>query len=208
MVCDQCKKQATMRHDLLAAAVRRAASSAGLPSNSETSYRRLAVSAAEAEAAGLTPSDVVVMAPDGTLFLLDIVFTHQRVGCMLAEFHGHTSKAAALAAADKQRQFRLHGDAEQYTLVPFAVESHGRLCKEAVDFLHMAAEWGAGSGLQRGGKGAWLMSFYGEVSCALQGSNGLMYAKSAERLICAQGRHFMPGAAVPPLGAVRGKLFL
>jgi hypothetical protein len=46
-------------------------------------------------------------------------------------------------------------------------------------------------------KGAWFMSFYCEVSCALQHCNGLMYAKSAERLICAQGRHFMPGAAVP-----------
>jgi hypothetical protein len=137
------------------------------------------------------------MAPDGTLFLLDIVVTHQHVGCKLAECHGHTGKAAALAAADKQRQFRLHGDAEQYTFVPFAVESHGQLCKEAVDFLHMTAEWGAGSGLQRASKGAWLMSFYREISCALQRGNGLMYAKSAERLIRAQGCHFMPGAEVP-----------
>jgi hypothetical protein len=149
------------------------------------------------QAAGLARSDVVVMAPDGTLFLLDIVVTHQHVGCKLAECHGHTGKAAALAAADKQRQFRLHGDAEQYTFVPFAVESHGQLCKEAVDFLHMSAEWGAGSGLQRAGKGESLMSFYHEISCVLQRGNGVMYGKSAERLIRAQGRHFMPGAAVP-----------
>jgi hypothetical protein len=179
MVCDQCKKQATMRHDLLTAAVRRVASSAGLPFNHETSYRRLAFSAVEAEATGLTCHDVVVMARDGTLFLLDIVITHQHVGCKLAECHGHTGKAAALAAADKQRQFLLHGDAEQYTFVPFAVESHGRLCKEAVDFLHMAAQWGAGSGLQRAGKGEWLMSCKRKVSCALQRGNGLMCAKSA-----------------------------
>jgi hypothetical protein len=81
-----------------------------------------------------------------------------------------------------------------YTFVPVAVKSHGRLFKDAVDFLHMVAEWGAGSGLQQAGKGTWLMSFYREVSCALQ---RLMYAKSAERLIRSQGRHFRPGAAVP-----------
>jgi hypothetical protein len=101
MVCDQCNMQAKMCHDLLAAAVCRVASRAGLPSNRETSYRCLADSAAEAEASGLTRSDVGDMAPDGTLFILDIVITHQLAGCKLAECHGHTSKAAALAAADK-----------------------------------------------------------------------------------------------------------
>jgi hypothetical protein len=69
---------------------------------------------------------------------------------------------------NRPRNSKPHGDAEQYTLVPFAVESHGQLCKEAVVFLHMPAEWGAGSGLQRAGKGAWSMSFYRELSCALQ----------------------------------------
>jgi hypothetical protein len=52
-----------------------------------------------------------------------------------------------------------HGDAEQYTFVPFAVESHGRLCKKTVDFLQLAAEWGAGAGLRRYFKGACLMPF-------------------------------------------------
>jgi hypothetical protein len=77
--------------------------------------------------------------------------------------------------------------------VPFAVESHGRLCKGAVDVLHMVAEWRADSGLQQAGKGAWLMSFYREDSCALQRGNGVMYAKSAERIVRAQGRHFFAG---------------
>jgi hypothetical protein len=94
-----------MRHELLAAAVRRVASSAGLPSNREASCRRLAVSAAEAEAAGLTRSEVVVMAPDGTLFPLDIVVTPQHVGCKLVECLRHAGKAAALAAADKRDSF-------------------------------------------------------------------------------------------------------
>jgi hypothetical protein len=47
MVCGQCKKQATSRHDIPAAVVGRAALIAGLPSNSGTSYLRLAASTAE-----------------------------------------------------------------------------------------------------------------------------------------------------------------
>ncbi len=132
-----------------------------------------------------------------SLYLIDVVVTHQHMGCKLAQCHGNTGKAAALAAADKKRQFRLHGDAEQYTFVPFAVESHGRLCNEAVEFLHILAESGASSGTNKASKSTWLMSFYREISCALQLGNGLMYSKSAERLIQAQGCHFMRGCETP-----------
>ena len=79
----------------------------------------------------------------------------------------------------------------------FAVESHGRLCAEAVQFLHMLAECAADSGVAKANKSVWLLSFYREISLALQLGNGLMYAKSAERLIRAQGCHFMEGAVVP-----------
>jgi hypothetical protein len=65
-----------MRHGLLAAAMRRVASIAGVPSNHEPSYRCLSVSASEADAAGLTRCCFIVMAPDGTLFLLDFVISH------------------------------------------------------------------------------------------------------------------------------------
>jgi hypothetical protein len=109
--------------------VRRVASSAGLPPIRKTSHRCLSVSAAVAEEAALTRFYFVVMAPNGTLFHLDIVVSHQHIGCKLPKGHGHTDKAAALAAAGKQRQFRLHGNAEQYTFVRFAVESHSGSAK-------------------------------------------------------------------------------
>jgi hypothetical protein len=130
------------------------------------------------------------------------------VGCKLAECHDHTGKAAALAAADKQRQFRMHGEAEQYTFVLCAVESHGQLCKEAVDILHMSAEWGAGTGLQRAGKGAWLMSFYREITSALFRGNSFMYAKSAEHSFALRGATSSRVMRCPPLRAGRCRLFL
>jgi hypothetical protein len=83
------------------------------------------------------------------------------------------------------------------------------LCKEAVEFLNMAAEGGVGSETHRAGKGAWLVSLFREVNCALKRGNRLIYAyaKSTERLIRAQERHFMPGPAMPPpLGEALCKL--
>ena len=113
MVCVQCNKQSTMRHDLGACFVRRIASRAGCCTNRETGYRHLSANQAEAEAAGATRSDVAVMGPDGTIYLLDLRVTHQHMGCKLDQCFNHTGKAAQLAADDKIRRFRLHGDAEQ-----------------------------------------------------------------------------------------------
>jgi hypothetical protein len=41
------------------------------------------------------------------------------------------------------------------------------------------------------------MTFYRELTRARQHGSDLLYEKSAERLIRAQRRHFMPGEAVP-----------
>ncbi|MEL6449579.1 MAG: reverse transcriptase domain-containing protein [Pseudomonadota bacterium] len=195
MVCVQCNKQSTLRHDNLACAVRRAAARTGAPTNRETGYRFLSATPAQAEAAGFTRSDVLVMGPDGTIYLIDVVVTHQHMGCKLDQCHKSTGKAAQLAADDKLRQFRLSGDAQQYVFVPFAVESHGRLCKQAVAFLNEMGDWACGG--DKGGKSRFMMSVYREISVALQVGNGLMYTKSSERLVRAQGRHFMQGAPVP-----------
>jgi hypothetical protein len=54
-------------------------------------------------------------------------------------------------------------------------ESHGRLCKKAVECLQLAAEWDAGSGLHRASKGACLMAFKREICCVLQRTNGWIY---------------------------------
>ncbi len=195
MVCTQCTKQATLRHDLVALAVRRRAVDAGCPTNRETGYRVLAANPGQAMEAGLTRCDVLVMGPDGTIYLLDIVVTHQHMGCQLDRCYNTTGKAAQLAAEEKIRQFRLHGDAEQYKFVPFAVESHGRICKEGVAFLQEMGDWACGG--DRGAKSLWMMQTYKDISVALQKGNGMMYTKSCERLIRAQGRHFMPGASTP-----------
>ena len=184
-----------MRHDLGACFVRRIASRAGCCTNRETGYRHLYANQAEAEAAGATRSDVAVMGPDGTIYLLDLRVTHQHMGCKLDQCFNNTGKAAQLAADDKIRRFRLHGDAEQYVFVPFVLESHGRLCSQAVAFLNQLGEWASGG--SKGAKSQFMKSAYRELSVALQIGNGLMYTKSSERLIRAQGRHFMPGAEAP-----------
>jgi hypothetical protein len=72
----------------------------------------------------------------------------------------------------------------------------------------MAAEWGANSALQPAGKGAGLMSFYREISCALQRGNSLINSKSADRFNRSEGRHFMLGAEVPSPWGGTVKAFL
>ena len=195
MVCTQCNKQKTMRHDLVAHAVRRTACRAGCATSMEQSYRHYASNPAAAEAAGLTRADVSILGPDGRVKLVDVVVTHQHMGCKLDACHGHTGKAALLAAQDKIREFRLHGDAEQYDFVPFAMESHGRLGPQAIALLHDLADWASASG--RVSKNAFIRSAYREISSALQMGNSAMYTKCSERLLRARGRHFMPGADVP-----------
>jgi hypothetical protein len=87
--------------------------------------------------------------------------------------------------------------------VPFAVECHGRFCKETVDFLQLAAEWGAGAcaGSRRDFKGACLMPINNEIIFAPSGGDELIYLEFTKRLIYAQGRRFMRVAAVRvPIG--------
>ena len=117
------------------------------------------------------------------------------MGCQLDRCYTTTGKAAQLAAEEKRRQFRLHGDAEQYKFVPFAAESHGRIGKQGVAFLQEMSDWACGD--SKGAKSLWMMRTYKDISVALQKGNGMMYTKSCERFIRAQGRHFMPGASTP-----------
>ena len=195
MVCRHCNKQNQMRHDLLAYAVRRTACRAACSTSMEQHYHSLADDAAEAQEAGLTRTDVSILAPDGRIWLVDTMVTHQHMGCQLDTCHKSTGKAAHLGEQTKTRKFRLRQDHAQYQFVPFILESHGRLGKQAVAFLHEIAEWASSGG--RISKNAFLKSAYRDISCALQIGNSAMYCKSAERLIRARGRHFLPGAAVP-----------
>ena len=173
----------------------RSANAAGAPTSMEQKYRHHAATPEEVEEAGQTRTDITVMGPDGKTYLVDFTISHQHMGCQLDACHRNTGKAAYLAEQRKIREFRLREDSHQYEFVPFAVETHGRLGKQAVAFLHKLAEWASASG--RISKSAFLQGAYRDLSCTLQKGNSAMYCKSAERLLRARGKFFSPGAEAP-----------
>lgn len=195
MVCKSVAKMTTMRHDILASAVRRVICRAGCASSMEPPYRHLRASAQQGGGAGLHRGDVLVVLPDGELSIVDVVVTHPAGQSAVGAASARTGAAAKAAEDGKQRAFRRFADAGQYAFVPFAVESFGCLGASAVRFLKQLGEVAASQG--RVGRSAFVRSAYREISVALVRGNGLMYGRSLFTVARASGRSFLPGMDVP-----------
>lgn len=195
MLCLRVQKMTQMRHDIVAAAVRRVVCRAGCASSMEPSYRHLR-GAQQQQAASQRRGDVLVVMPSGKISVVDVVVVHPSQQQYLAGAAARAGHAAVGAERGKVNSFRQLGqDAGQYDFVPFALESYGRLGSPAQSFLK---ELGTVASSRQGiSRAAFLRSAYREVSCALQRGLGLMYGRALFNVARASGRQFMPGLDTP-----------
>ena len=148
-----------------------------------------------ADDAGQRRGDILTVLPDGRIIIVDVVVTHPAAPTYVQAAAREDGATAKRAEDDKRREFRRFADGAQYEFVPFALESFGRLGKDARSFLSLMGDVAAADG--RVSKAAFVSTAHRELSCALQRGNGLMYTRSLFNIARAGGRQFLPGCEVP-----------
>jgi hypothetical protein len=193
MACTQTRGTATLRHDLLASAWRRAIRRAGCATSAEPAYSSLA--ARHSGDPGLRRGDILAVMPGGRIAVLDCVVTHPAASSYLPGASRTAGFAAARAERLKHADFEQFGSGAGYEFVPLAMESYGRLGRDASRFLSELGDIAASDGRVR--KGAFVRSVRQELSCALCRGNSAMYFQSTFSIAQAVGRQFMPGCDCP-----------
>ena len=195
MSCKSVAKMTQMRHDDMASVVRRVTCRAGCPSSMEPHLRHMRARGQMCGNEGMHRGDILVVLPDGGISIVDVVVTHPANRSAVGSACSRTGAAAKAAEDGKKREYRRYADAGQYSFVPFAVESFGRLGASAQRFLKMLGEVASSQGMVS--QSAFVRSAYREISCALVRGNGLMYGRSLFNVARASGRSFLPGCDVP-----------
>lgn len=162
----------------------------------EPRYVRLAHGAHDIAAAGSRRGDILTLMPDGRTVVLDTVVTHPSASTYVRRAAAETGFAAERAALEKHRNFKeIAGDGAGYQFVPLAMESYGRLGREAARFLgelgHVAAENGHIT------KAAFVRASHRRISCAIVRGNARVYNQAAQQIVRQGGRAYLPGGDVP-----------
>jgi hypothetical protein len=199
MVCTAVQGKATMRHDILSRILRRVVHRAGVASTLEPPLRRLPGLEAGATATGegfsrLGARGDVLVALESGMTVVDVSVTHPPGVALRAASAATDGAAAARRDAEKRRTYnRLAPNG--YPLVPFSVETYGRLGKPAVVFLGMlGAEAMAGGDVSKSG---FVAAALQELSVGLCKGNYLMHRASLGVLAGVAGRGLRPGADRP-----------
>jgi hypothetical protein len=191
MVCKLTAGMATLRHDIWASAWRRAIRRAGCATSAEPSYSNLVAPSQRGGAAGLKRGDILAILPGGRIAVLDCVVTHPAAATYAQRASQEAGSAAALAETRKRQAFERFGDGAGYEFVPLAVESFGRLGKDAARFLNDLGDVAAADGCAS--KEAFVRTVRQELSCALCRGNARMYDRSLISVARGVGRGFSPG---------------
>jgi Reverse transcriptase (RNA-dependent DNA polymerase) len=223
MTCSNLKLYDVLRHNLLTEAVRHVVASSGLASSAEPrlapAYRAApappagagegaaAAAAAAADAGagagappGLRPvpvqarADVLVVLPHMRLAMVDVSVTHPAAATYAARAAREVGAAAAERDAHKRRLYAGRGTGQDFDLVPFSVETYGRLGGPAMRFLRTLAEVASASG--RVTKRAAMEASLRLVSVTLCRGVAAMYCASVQGLAQGSGRAFRRGEPV------------
>ena len=153
--------------------------------------------AARATRAGAARGDVLCVM-DRALHLIDVVWVHPAGRAQRRAASRSAGAAAQDADGRKRTQYRRLVGLDGYKLVPFSVETHGRLGRPAMQLLnklgHLAEQRSRG-----------LLRHAQFVERALQRFavlgvqwNARMETHTAGDLALSPGREYLPGDAVPP----------
>ena len=126
---------------------------------------------------------------------LDCVVTHPIAPSYLACASQTAGYAAERMERKKRSEFERFGSGAGYDFVPLAMESHGRLGREASRFLSDLGDIAASDGRSR--KAALVQSVRQELSCALCRGNGGMCFDSTFSIARTVDRQFLPGCESP-----------
>jgi hypothetical protein len=140
MTCSSVKGKATMRHDILKGILLRTIHRAGVASTLEPTLRRLPGVEAGAygalggtEAAGLEARGHILLALESGMSVVDVSITHPSGVANRAA--AATTDSAAAARRDREKR-GTYGQLEPngYPIIPFSMETYGRLGKPAIIF--------------------------------------------------------------------------
>jgi hypothetical protein len=151
MRCSVLAPQLTLRHDILKGILRRAVHWAGIASTLKPALRRLPGLAAGASTSADGSSiqveargDVLLAMPQG-IAIADVSIIHPTSLNTLSR----AAAAAGAAASHRDRQKQTayaRVEPNGYSVVPFSVESYGRLGQPAMTLLHSLGDEAAGPG--------------------------------------------------------------
>jgi protein-tyrosine-phosphatase len=207
MTCNKLQGYRTLRHDMLTEAVRLSVNSAGLSSVAEARVPPTcrAAAAAAPPAGAEAPARAQAVPVNARADILVAMAHHHQVHVDVSVVHTTAASfveaasleaGAAAKARDRQKRdhYRRRGFVQAFELVPFSVETFGRLGDPAMGFLNTLGTVAAAGG--RVSKKAFVEGALRSVSVALCKGNGLMYTASLQRLVRGMGRAFRPGGLV------------
>ena len=200
MVCNGCKKERTIRHDLVASALRLSLANCGLASSREPRYDRLAHGCQAAVAAGSKRGDVLTTMPDGQVTVLDIVVSHPAAASYVQRASKETGATALQAEQTKHRSFEQRVGGGGYDFVPVSIESYGRLGRETARLLSKIGDVAATRG--RVPKAVFVRAAHQRISCALARGNAEVYFHAGNLLVKQAGQAYLPGQRIPIGGCV------
>ena len=114
--------------------------------------------------------------PGGRITVLDCVVTNPAAASYAQRASQETGFAVALAETRKRQAFERFGNGAGYAFVPLAVESLGRLGKEAARFFNDLGDVAAVDGCVS--KDTFVRIVDQELSCALCKGNARIYDRS------------------------------
>jgi hypothetical protein len=139
-------------------------------------------------------ADILVVMPQTNALHVDVSVTHPAADTYVAAAAEAPGAAAATRDRRKEAHYLLRGFDHGFELVPFSLETYGRLGEPAMRFLSTLAATAAASG--RVSQRAFLEGALRLVSVALCKGNGRMYTESLHGVSRAHGRAYARGARV------------
>ena len=195
MVCKKTAGWRTRRHDIMIPVICRAIHCTGNSTSLEPLYAGvLASQDARGAAAGQRRGDVLTTMPDGRIAAIDCVITHPAAATYVRQAALKTGYAAEQAEQRKRTQFR-EIDSAAFEFKPFAIESYGRLGKEASRLISELGDAVEASG--RGSKAMFVRNVRQQLSCALCRGTARMYHHTLGLVTQRVGRGYRPGCEVP-----------
>ena len=194
MVCRKTAGWRTRRHDNMIPVICRALHCTGNSTSLEPLYAGV-ISAQDAQgaAAGQRRGDILTTAPSGRILAIDCVVTHPAAASYVKQAALKCGDAAERAEQRKRLQFK-ELDSGAFEFRPFAIESYGRLGKEATRLISELGDAVEESG--RGSKAMFVRNVRQQLSCALCRGNARMYHHALGLVTQRVGRGYQQGCDV------------
>lgn len=188
MTCPRLAGARTMRHDVVQSTWCRIGFANAVPTSKEPMDHHLASEAVCPGTAGYEKRCDILFALTKDLVVGDVTVTHPGGARVVAG----ASKTAGYAAQHSAKMKRAKHPLSGAKFVALAMESYGRMCPEAEDFLRDQLV-----GADRADSSAALRNARMRLSVAVCRGNGIIFRRAAATLVRVSGRGCQDGAPAP-----------